>query len=59
MPAGKDNCVLAVGVADYALRLHLVLHRHRGIVNSEHIVQVENRPVVQKILLEDLELVVV
>jgi hypothetical protein len=57
MPAGQYDCVFGVCIADHAFGLEITFHRHRGVVNAEDVVQVENRLVIKEILLYDLELV--
>lgn len=57
VPTRQHDCVLGVGVADDALGLEVTFHRHGRVVNAEHVVQVEDRLIVQQLLLERLELV--
>lgn len=57
MAARQNDSILRISVADDALSLKVTLHRHRCIVNAEHIVQIENRFVVEQLLFKYLELI--
>ena len=57
MPTRKHNGVLRIRVADNAFGLHVAFHRHCVVVNSEHVVHIKYRFVVEEGLLKCLELV--
>jgi len=58
MPTWKHNCVHRICVADYTFScLHFTLHWDCIVVDSEYVVHIKYRFVVEECLLERLELV--
>jgi hypothetical protein len=57
MSARHHDGILGIGVADDALSLRVTLRGHRVVINSEQIVHIKDRFVVQKHLLDRFKLI--